>query len=75
MFSPENRVVYEIMWKNVVQPDRPKMTIIKCMQFVCWITNATDTHSKYVTIFAFPRQQWIGERFSMSRYTYIARLE
>jgi hypothetical protein len=26
-FSLENRVVYEIMWKNVVQPDRPQITI------------------------------------------------
>jgi hypothetical protein len=23
----ENRGVYEIMWKNLVQPDRPQMTI------------------------------------------------
>jgi hypothetical protein len=23
-FSPENRAVYEIMWKNMVQPDRPQ---------------------------------------------------
>ena len=22
-----NRAVYEIMWKNMVQPDRPQMTI------------------------------------------------
>jgi hypothetical protein len=22
----ENRAVYEIMWKNMVQPDRPQMT-------------------------------------------------
>ena len=30
MFSnspPENRAVYEIMWKNIVEPDRPQMTI------------------------------------------------
>jgi hypothetical protein len=27
IFSPENRAVYEIMWKNMVQPDRPQMTI------------------------------------------------
>jgi len=26
-FSPENRAVYEIMWNNVVDPDRPQMTI------------------------------------------------
>jgi len=24
---PENRAVYEIMCKNVVQPDRPQMTV------------------------------------------------
>jgi len=23
----ENRAVYEIMWKNIVEPDRPQMTI------------------------------------------------
>jgi hypothetical protein len=26
-FFFENRAVYEIMWKNIVQPDRPQMTI------------------------------------------------
>jgi hypothetical protein len=29
MFSncfPENRAVYEIMWKNMIQPNRPQMT-------------------------------------------------
>jgi hypothetical protein len=24
---PENHAVYEIMWKNAVQPDRPQMAI------------------------------------------------
>ena len=24
---PENSAVYEILWKNMVQPGRPKMTI------------------------------------------------
>jgi hypothetical protein len=24
---PENRAVYELMWKNMVQPDRLQMTI------------------------------------------------
>jgi len=27
LFSPENRAIYGIMWKNNVQPDRPHMTI------------------------------------------------
>jgi hypothetical protein len=26
-FSPENRAVYEIMWKNIVERGRPQMTI------------------------------------------------
>jgi hypothetical protein len=26
-FFPENRAVYEIMWKIMAQPDRPQMTI------------------------------------------------
>jgi len=39
----ENRVVYEIMWKNNVQPDRPQMTIWR-MRISCWIPKATHTH-------------------------------
>jgi len=27
-FPPENRGVYEIIWKNIVQPDRSQMTIL-----------------------------------------------
>jgi len=26
-FSFQNRAVYEIMWKNIVEQDRPQMTI------------------------------------------------
>jgi hypothetical protein len=42
------------------------------MRFACWITKATDTHSEYVTLIAFPRQQWLRERASVVRYMYIA---
>jgi hypothetical protein len=31
----ENRVVHEIMWKNIVKPDRPQMTIWR-MRIVCY---------------------------------------
>ena len=48
--------------------------IIRRMRIACWITNATDTHLEYVTLIAFPRQQWLCERASMLRYTYIACL-
>ena len=47
-------------------------SIIRRMRFTCWITKATDTHSQYVILIAFPRQQWLGGRASVLRYTYIA---
>jgi hypothetical protein len=46
--------------------------IIRRMRFACWIIKATDIHSEYVTLFVFPRQQWLRERPSMLRYTYFA---
>jgi hypothetical protein len=59
--------------KNMVEPDRLQMTnIIRRMRFACWITKATDTHSEYVILTAFPRQQCLRERALMLRYTYIA---
>jgi len=42
------------------------------MRIACWITKATNTHSEYVILIAFPLQQWLHERSSMSRYTFIA---
>jgi len=36
--------VFEIMWKNMVEPDRPQMTIWRIRK-VCRITKATNTHS------------------------------
>jgi hypothetical protein len=41
---PWNRAVYEIMWKNVVQPDSQNDNIIRRMRFVCLVIKATDTH-------------------------------
>jgi hypothetical protein len=32
-----------------------------------WITKTTDTHSEYVILIAFPREQWLRERASMLR--------
>ena len=42
----ENRAVYEIMWKNLVQPDRPDDNIIRRMRLACWTTKAKDTHTE-----------------------------
>ena len=33
--------------------------ITLCMHFARWITKATDTHSEYVILIAFPLQQWL----------------
>ena len=49
-FSPEIRVVYEIMRKNMIVSDRPQRKIWR-MRFACLITKATNTHSEYVTMF------------------------
>jgi hypothetical protein len=57
----------------MVQPVRPQMTIWR-MPIACWITKTTDTRSEYVTIIAFPLQQWLHEHASMLRYTYVTCL-
>ena len=65
---PENRDVYEIMWKNIIESVGAQMTIWS-LRFVCLINKATNTHSEYVLVIAFPQQQWLRERASMLRYT------
>jgi hypothetical protein len=69
-FFFEDRTVYEIMWTNIVEPDRLQMTWR--MRITCWIAKATDTHSEYVILLVFPLQQWLHERTSLLRYMYIA---
>jgi len=32
-------------------------TVLQCMCFACWMTKATNTHSEYVLLIAFPWQQ------------------
>ena len=32
------------MWKNIVEPDRPQMTILR-MRIACWIPKATNIHT------------------------------
>jgi len=72
MFSnppPENRVVYEMTWKNTVEPSGPQMTIWR-MRISCWITKATNTHTGCVTLTAFGLQKWLHEHASMLRCTH-----
>jgi len=57
----------------MVEPGRPRMTMWR-MRIAYWIHKATNTHSEYVIRIAFPLQQWLQERASVLRYTYIACL-
>ena len=49
------------------------MTIWR-MRVERWITNATNTHSEYVRLNTFPRQQRLHERAPILGYTYSACL-
>ena len=60
-FSFENRAVYEIFLKNIVQPDRPQMTI-RSIRIACWIPQAKNTHLEYVILIALQLQQRLQER-------------
>jgi hypothetical protein len=42
------------------------------MRFALLTPEPKGTHSEYVILIAFPRQQWLRERASMLRYTYVA---
>jgi len=64
-FFFENRAIYEIMWKNILEPNRPQMTIWSMLivismrhiviqhTIICWIAMATNTHSEYVILLFF----------------------
>ena len=69
-------VLWEI-WDVVEQHGTEKQAIadnvIRSMRFACWLT-WLQTHSEYIILIAFPRQQWLRERSSMLPYTYIACL-
>jgi hypothetical protein len=50
-FLIENRAVYEIMWKNIVQSVQVvDESIIRRMHIAYWIPKATNTHSEYVIL-------------------------
>jgi hypothetical protein len=67
-----------LLWDNVENYGTARQAtddnIIWRMRFACWVTKAIDTHSEYVILIAFPRQQWLRQRAPMLYYTYIACL-
>ena len=48
----DNRAVCEIMWKNIVEPDRPQMTNWR-MRIACRMTKAKNTHTEHVHTYYF----------------------
>ena len=69
----ENYVVSKIMLKNIVQLERPQMTIWR-MHISRWVPEATKTHSEYVIVIVFPFRQWLHKSASVLRYTYVSCL-
>jgi len=68
IFFFENHAVYDIMWKSIVQLDRPQMTI---WRIACCIHKATNAHSQYVILIAFLLQQWLHVHTLLLRYIYV----
>ena len=56
-FFFENPAIYDIMWKTVVETDRPQVTqwLIRIARY---IPKATNTHSEYAILITLPLQQW-----------------
>ena len=48
------------MWKNIVEPDRPQMTVWS-VRITCRVPKGKNTHSEYVILIAFILQQWLNE--------------
>ena len=66
----EYHATYDMKWRNILERCILQMTIWR-MHITCWISKATNTLSEYVTLNAFPLQQWLHGRVSVLSYTYI----
>jgi hypothetical protein len=49
-------------------------SLVQSMRIVCRLPRATDTHSEYEMLLAFPSLQWLRERASVLRRAYIVCL-
>jgi len=69
-----NCAIYDIMWKKVAERGKPQMTIW-LMRIACWIHKATNTHTEYKILIAFPTATVVARMHaSVIHYTYIACL-
>jgi len=65
-----NRAVYDIMWNNFVKPLGHRWQYGVCSLHAGYLR--LQTHTQYVIFITFSRQQWLQERASLLRSTYIA---
>jgi hypothetical protein len=49
-FVFENRVVYDAIWKNILEPAMPWVKIWR-MRIACWIPKAVETHTDTMYFF------------------------
>ena len=70
----ENRAVCENVGKYGRAGQATDDNIIRRMRIAGWISKATKTPSEYIILIDFPLQQWLLERASVLRCTYIACL-
>jgi hypothetical protein len=61
--------IYEIIWKNILEPGRPQTIWSMCVASL--IPTATNMHSEYAILIAFPL---LHEHISILHYTYITCL-
>ena len=73
-FFFENRALYEIMWKNIVERGRPHIIQYGACALHAGQLKATNTHNGCVTLIAFSMLQLLQERASVLPSTYIACL-
>jgi len=71
-FSRKSRRLGDKVGKHCTAVQATVDNIVRRMRFTWRMTKATNTHSEYVILIAFPPQQWLHERTAMLGYTHIA---
>ena len=46
---PQNLAFYQIMWKNIADPERSQMTLWG-IHIACWIPKSKNTHSECIIL-------------------------
>ena len=54
--------IYNLDTARIKNQRNEKQITITRMRIACWLPKATNTHSEYVILVAFPQQQWLHER-------------